>query len=145
MTRLVSQGEDPLGLSELKFTRTAEESMAINQQKGSAIIIAASGMCNAGRIKHHLKHNLWRPGAQIVITGFQAEGTLGRAIVDGARKVRIFQEDVVVKAKVHTINGITGVDRSFQKSELKSLRYSWRGIDQPGLRPGHPKFLSFSG
>jgi metallo-beta-lactamase family protein len=107
MTQLISQGENPLDLPELKYTRTAEESMAINQQKGSAIIIAASGMCNAGRIKHHLKHNLWRPGAQIVITGFQAEGTLGRAIVDGARKVRIFQEDVVVKAKVHTINGFS--------------------------------------
>ena len=107
MTRLISQGENPLEFPELKYTRTAEESMAINQQKGPAIIIAASGMCNAGRIKHHLKHNLWRPGAQIVITGFQAEGTLGRAIVDGARKVRIFQEDVVVKAKVHTINGFS--------------------------------------
>jgi len=107
MTRLLDQGETPLALPELKYSRTAEESMAINQQKGPAIIIAASGMCNAGRIKHHLKHNLWRPGAQIVITGFQAEGTLGRSIVDGARKVRIFQEDVAVRARVHTINGFS--------------------------------------
>lgn len=107
MTRLVAQGENPLNLPELIYSRTAEESMAINRQKGSAIIIAASGMCNAGRIKHHLKHNLWRPGAQIVITGFQAEGTLGRAIVEGAKKVRIFQEDVIVRAKVHTIGGFS--------------------------------------
>ena len=64
-------------------------------------------MCNAGRIKHHLKHNLWRSGAQIVITGFQAEGTLGRSIIEGAKKVKIFQEEVVVRAKVHTINGFS--------------------------------------
>lgn len=107
MTRLLAKGENPLELPELKFTRTAEESMAINRQQGSAIIIAGSGMCNAGRIKHHLKHNIWRSGAQIVITGFQAEGTLGRAIVDGAKKVRIFQEDVVVRAKIHTIGGFS--------------------------------------
>ncbi len=107
MIRLLDQGETPLAMSDLKYSRTAEESMAINQHKGPAIIIAASGMCNAGRIKHHLKHNLWRSGAQIVITGFQAEGTLGRAIIEGAKKVKIFQEEVVVRAKVHTINGFS--------------------------------------
>jgi metallo-beta-lactamase family protein len=107
MAQLVAQGENPLDLPELIYSRTAEESMAINQRKGPAIIIAASGMCNAGRIKHHLKHNLWRSGAQIVITGFQAQGTLGRSIVEGAKKVRIFQEDVIVRAKVHTIGGFS--------------------------------------
>ncbi|MBI4763257.1 MAG: MBL fold metallo-hydrolase [Deltaproteobacteria bacterium] len=107
MIRLLDQGETPLAMSDLKYSRTAEESVAINQYKGPAIVIAASGMCNAGRIKHHLKHNLWRSGAQIVITGFQAEGTLGRSIVEGAKKVRIFQEDVVVRARVHTINGFS--------------------------------------
>jgi metallo-beta-lactamase family protein len=107
MTSLISNGERPLELPELKFTRTAEESMAINRQAGPAVIIAGSGMCNAGRIKHHLKHNLWRAGAQIVFTGFQAEGTLGRAIVDGAKKVRIFRDEVAVRARVHTINGFS--------------------------------------
>jgi metallo-beta-lactamase family protein len=107
MSRLLAQGENPFELPELKYCRTAEESMAINKQPGSAIIIAASGMCNAGRIKHHLKHNLWRAGSQIVITGFQAQGTLGRALVDGVKKVRIFQEEVVVRAKIHTIGGFS--------------------------------------
>jgi metallo-beta-lactamase family protein len=106
-TRLLDKGEKPLDLPEMIYTRTTEESMAINRQEGSAIIIAASGMCDAGRIKHHLKHNLWRAGVQIVITGFQAQGTLGRSIVDGAKKVRIFNEEVVVRAKVHTIGGFS--------------------------------------
>ncbi|MDO8786147.1 MAG: MBL fold metallo-hydrolase [Syntrophales bacterium] len=105
--RLIAQGEKPLDFPELIYSRTPEESMPIHRHKGTAIIISASGMCNAGRIKHHLKHNLWRSGAQIVIIGFQAEGTLGRAIIEGAKKVRIFKEDVAVRAKVHTIGGFS--------------------------------------
>jgi metallo-beta-lactamase family protein len=107
MGRLLDNGETPLGLKELRYSRTVEDSMAINRYKGPAIVIAGSGMCNAGRILHHLKHNLWRPGAQIVITGFQAQGTLGRAIVDGAKKVKIFKEEVAVRARIHTINGFS--------------------------------------
>jgi metallo-beta-lactamase family protein len=104
---IVEQGYDPFDLPTLKFTETTEESMAINNIKSSAIIIAGNGMCTAGRIKHHLKHNLWRPGVSLVIVGFQAQGTIGRKIVDGARQVKIFGENVSVKARVFTIGGFS--------------------------------------
>ena len=105
--RLLKSGEDPLSLPQLRFTETTQASMAINETPGPAIVISASGMADAGRIKHHLKHNLWREGASIVFVGFQAQGTTGRKIVDGAEKVRIFNDDVTVKAKVYTINGFS--------------------------------------
>jgi len=104
---LLKKGEDPLDLPQLKFSSTTAESMEINEMKGPAIVISASGMANAGRIKHHLKHNLWRPGASIVFVGFQAQGTPGRRIVDGAKTVRFFGEDISVKAKVFTIGGFS--------------------------------------
>jgi len=104
---IVAQGFDPFDMPTLHFTPTTRESMAINEQPGSAIIVAASGMCTAGRIKHHLKHNLWRPGASIIIVGFQAQGTTGRKIVEGASSVKIFREDVAVRAKVYTIGGFS--------------------------------------
>lgn len=104
---IVDQGFDPFDMPNLKFTLTTQDSMKINQLKGSAIIISANGMCSAGRIKHHLKHNLWRPGASIIIAGFQAQGTTGRQIVDGAKTVTIFGEKVAVRAKVFTIGGFS--------------------------------------
>jgi metallo-beta-lactamase family protein len=104
---IVEHGFDPFDMPNLRFTTTTAESIAINKNSGSAIIISASGMCTAGRIKHHLKHNLWRPGASIVIVGFQARGTTGRHIVDGAKSVKIFREDVAVRAKVFTIGGFS--------------------------------------
>jgi metallo-beta-lactamase family protein len=104
---LVAQGFDPFDLPDLHLTESTRESQAINQKSGPAIIIAGNGMATAGRIKHHLKHNLWRSGASIVIVGFQAAGSLGRRIVDGAREVKIFGEDVAVKARVFTIGGFS--------------------------------------
>lgn len=104
---IIRQGHDPLDLPNLKFTPDTAQSIAINEKSGPAIVIAGNGMCTAGRIKHHLKHNLWRPGASLVIVGFQAQGTTGRRIVEGARTVKIFQEDVAVQAKVYTIGGFS--------------------------------------
>ncbi len=104
---IVNQGFDPFDMPNLKFTLTTEESIEINKREGSAIVIAGSGMCTAGRIKHHLKHNVWRPGASIVIVGFQAMGTTGRRIVDGEKRVRLFGEDIAVAAKVFTIGGFS--------------------------------------
>jgi metallo-beta-lactamase family protein len=81
--------------------------MAINNITHGAVIIAASGMCEAGRVKHHLRHNLPRSGSAVVITGFQATGTLGRQLVDGAAHVRLFGADVPVRASLHTIGGLS--------------------------------------
>jgi len=104
---IVEQGFDPFDMPLLKFTPTVEESIAINRKAGPAIVISANGMCTAGRIKHHLKHNLWRPGSSLIIVGYQAEGTTGRKIVDGAKTVRIFREEVAVKSRVFTIGGFS--------------------------------------
>ncbi|RTZ91587.1 MAG: MBL fold metallo-hydrolase [Deltaproteobacteria bacterium] len=104
---IVEAGFDPFNLPHLRYTPSTKESIAINEQKGSAIVIAGNGMCTAGRIKHHLKHNLWRDGASIVIVGFQAQGTTGRQIVEGRKSVKIFREDVAVNARVFTIGGFS--------------------------------------
>ncbi|RLC28080.1 MAG: MBL fold metallo-hydrolase [Deltaproteobacteria bacterium] len=104
---ILEKGYDPFDMPNLYFTSSTNESMAINERPGSAIVIAANGMCTAGRIKHHLKHNLWREGASLVIVGFQARGTTGRKIVEGAKQVKIFRENVAVKAKVFTIGGFS--------------------------------------
>ena len=85
-------------LPNLKLTLSALESQELNVKKGPAIIISASGMCNAGRIQHHLRHNAWRPTASIVFVGYQGVGTPGRKIVDGASAIRLFYEDVAIKA-----------------------------------------------
>lgn len=104
---LLSQQQSHPEWLNLRFTKSVEESMALNRVKSGAIIISASGMCDAGRIKHHLRHNLGRPESAIIIIGFQAAGTLGRRLVDGDKRVRIFGEELPVRASVHTIGGLS--------------------------------------
>jgi metallo-beta-lactamase family protein len=104
---LLSGGENPLEIPGIIYTRTTEASKAINEDPRSGIIVSASGMCDAGRIKHHLKHHLWREESHIVIIGYQAEGTIGRRIVDGAKTVRLFGEEIAVKAHIHTLGGFS--------------------------------------
>jgi len=101
----VTRVEDWLPI--LRCTPDVEDSMAINRIQSGAIIIAGSGMCNGGRIVHHLKHNLWRQECHIVFPGYQAAGTLGRAIVDGAPTVRVLRQRIAVKARVHTLGGFS--------------------------------------
>ena len=101
------QHGDPFAMPNLHFSRETAESMAINHIESGAIILAGSGMCNGGRVRHHLKHNLWREKSSIVFVGFAAAGTLARRIVDGASSVRIFNEDIHVRAQIWTINGFS--------------------------------------
>ncbi|MDH4274945.1 MAG: MBL fold metallo-hydrolase [Gammaproteobacteria bacterium] len=98
---------DPFSPPNLHYCKTAVQSIAINRLQGGAIIIAGSGMCDGGRIKHHLKHHLWRNNCHVIFSGFQARGTLGRRIVDGAAFVRLWGETIKVNAQIHTIGGLS--------------------------------------
>ena len=104
----IKRGDNPLEFRGLQFTRTAEESKELNEDWRPSIILSASGMCEVGRIKHHLKHNLWNPNSTILFVGYQAPGTLGRSIVDGAKKVKIFGEEIAVNARIEYIEGYSG-------------------------------------
>ena len=104
----MEKGDNPLEFPGLKFTQTVEESKALNESNEPAIILSASGMCEVGRIKHHLKHNIWNPNSTILFVGYQAPGTLGRKIVDGEKKVRIFGEEFSVNARIEYIEGYSG-------------------------------------
>ena len=104
----MEKGDNPLEFPGLKFTVTAEESKALNESTEPAIIISASGMCEVGRIKHHLKHNLWNPNSTILFVGYQAPGTLGYSIVNGTKKVKIFGEEIAVNAKIEYLEGYSG-------------------------------------
>ena len=104
----ILSGDNPLDFKNLIFTRTTEESQSLNTDSKPKIIISASGMCEAGRIRHHLKHNLWNPKNSIVFVGYQAEGTLGRALIDGAKEVKLFGETILVQAEIHNLEGFSG-------------------------------------
>ena len=106
--KYISEGNNPLEFPGLKFTRTVEESKALNESDESCIIISASGMCDVGRIKHHLKHNIWNPLNTILFVGYQAPGTLGYSIVNGAKKVKLFGEEMAVNAQIEYIEGYSG-------------------------------------
>jgi metallo-beta-lactamase family protein len=95
-------------MTSLEVTHSMEDSRRLNDLTGAAVIVAGSGMANAGRILHHLKHNLWRNNCHVVFVGFQAQGSTGRRLVDGAETVKIFREQIAVKAKIHTIGGFSG-------------------------------------
>jgi metallo-beta-lactamase family protein len=106
-SELFHEGRDPFGLPGLHFSRETADSIAINRIRGGAVILAGSGMCTGGRVRHHLMHNLWRHESSVVFVGYAAEGTLARRIIEGAREVSIHGEDIPVRARIHTINGFS--------------------------------------
>ena len=104
---LIQGGEGLFTFPGLTMTESSDESKLLNMDKTSKVIISASGMCDAGRIRHHLKHNLWRPECSVVFVGYQGEGTLGRHLLEGAKQVRLFGEDIAVNASIHNFRGLS--------------------------------------
>ena len=104
---VVKEGDKLFTFPGLMMTESSEESKQLNLDKSSKVIISASGMCDAGRIRHHLKHNLWREECAIVFVGYQGEGTLGRHLLDGAKQVRLFGEEIAVNASIYNFQGLS--------------------------------------
>ena len=120
---LIRQGINPITFPGLKLSVTSEDSRAINFDMRPKVIISASGMCDAGRIRHHLKHNLWRPECTILFAGYQAVGTLGRVLVDGADTVKLFGETIDVEAHIEQLDGISGhADREGLIEWLRAIK-----------------------
>ena len=105
---LIKQGINPISFPGLKTSVTSDDSKAINFDMTPKVIISASGMCEAGRIRHHLKHNLWRKDSTILFVGYQAHGTLGRSLLEGAPSVKLFGEQIDVQARIEKLDGISG-------------------------------------
>ena len=125
----IAKGDNPLDFKNLRFTRTSQESIWLNTNPDPKVIISASGMCDAGRIRHHLKHNLWNRKSSIVFVGYQAEGTLGRMILDGAKEVTLFGEKVQVNAKIYNLEGFSGhADKNGLLAWLKGFQKETKHI-----------------
>ncbi len=119
---LLERGIDPIKFDDLKLSITSEESKAINFDTAPKVIISSSGMCEAGRIRHHLKHNLWRADSAVLFVGYQSEGTLGRRLIDGETSIKLFGEPISVAATIETMDGISGhADMEMMLSWLESL------------------------
>ena len=120
---LVRQGINPIWSEGVTLAVTAEESKRINEDRRPKVIISASGMCEAGRIRHHLKHNLWRPESAVLFVGYQAFGSLGRKLQDGAKTVKLFGEEIAVRARIATLHGTSGhADRDGMLNWLGGFR-----------------------
>lgn len=119
----ITRGDHPLDFKNLKFTRTSQDSIWLNTNNEPKVIISASGMCEAGRIRHHLKHNLWNRKSSIVFVGYQAEGTLGKLLVEGTKEVTLFGEKIQVNAEIHNLEGFSGhADRDGLMDWLSGFR-----------------------
>ena len=124
---LLSRGINPVTFPDLRVSVSSDESRAINMDLTPKVIISASGMCEAGRIRHHLKHNLWRPECTILFVGYQSQGTVGAKLLDGAEEVKLFGEDIKVAAEIKQID-------SFSSHADKSMLLDWLKIARPGTR-----------
>jgi len=138
---LVKEGEAMFSFPGLRMTQTVEESKELNADKTPKVIISASGMCDAGRIRHHLKYNLWRPESIVVFVGFQSPGTLGRTLMDGAEKVKMFGEDIAVRAEIVNFRGLSShADRDHLLEWAKSFENTTHFFVVHGDREVAPYF-----
>ena len=133
--RMVRSGHDPFELPDLHFVKEASESMDLNRIRSGAVIMAGSGMCTGGRVRHHLRHNLAHADCSLIFVGFAAQGTLARIIIDGAKSVKLFGDNIPVRAQIHTINGFsahagkTELLAWHQKNRVRDITFLIHGED----------------
>ncbi|MBV1915275.1 MAG: MBL fold metallo-hydrolase [Pseudomonadales bacterium] len=136
--KLFLDDKDPFGFPGLHFTRDPSESMAINRINSGAVIIAGSGMCNGGRVRHHFKQLLWRESSSVIFVGYGATGTLARTIIDGAETVKLFREEVTVRAKIYTLGGFSA---HADCNELRSWHKKTGNPEKTFLVHGEPNAM----